>query len=161
MIAQLYLLLTLLFPAVHPFHVAVCELNQNPKAGTVELTHKIFIDDLEKAVEKSTGKNLLLGNPKEHPDAKQLIGNYVVQHFLLKIDGQVLKSGYVGFETDNDQVFVYFEGRVKGKPKKLEITYTPFNEVFDDQSNIVHLKFGNVKQSLYLHKNKPTDTVSL
>lgn len=151
---MLSFLFSLLLPLTHAYHVAVCELNYDQKTSSLQFTHKIFTDDLEKAIETSTGKKLLLGNPKQHPEAKQLIGNYVVQHFLVKNNGKVVKTAYVGYEVDNDQLFVYFEAPLKSKPKKLDLIYNPLIEIYSDQSNIIHLSVSGQKKSLYFNSGQ-------
>ncbi len=152
-------LVSLLLTAAHPIHVGICELHHNKKNSSIELTFKLFTDDVEKAIEKSTGKKILLGNPKESPEAKQLIGNYVVQHFLAKNHNNAIKLGYLGFEQDNDQLFIYFEGAVKGKPDKLEFIFNPLTEVYEDQSNIMHMTVMGTKKSLYFNTDKQKLTV--
>lgn len=153
----LYFLLALTVTASHPLHVAVCEISLNKKNSTLEFTHKIFTDDLEKAIERSTGTKLLLGNPSQAKDSKQLIGNYVVQHFLFKNNGKIVRPGYLGYEQENDQLFIYFEAKIKGKPEKVDITYNPLMEVYEDQASIIHMNFSGVKKTMYLNVSKPRD----
>lgn len=153
------LICSVLYSFAHDFHVGICELKYNQKAALIEVTHKIFTDDLEKAIEKQSGKRLLLGNPKQTPDAKQLIGKYISLHFSIKSNGKLIPLNYLGYEIDNDQLFIYLEAKVTTKPKNLELFNNSLIEVFADQSNIIHLDFPGQKKSLYFNENQLSHSV--
>ncbi len=153
------LCVSVLLSFTHAYHIGVCDLNYNQKNSTIEFTHKLFIDDVEKAIEKQYGKKLLLGNPKEATDAKQLIGAYVQKHFQIKNNSKALALTYIGYEIDNDQLFIYFETKVKGKPTNLELYYSVLTEVYSDQSNIIHCSISGSQKSLYFNEGKVKQTV--
>lgn len=137
--------------ALHPYHVAVCELDYKADKKAYQVTHKIFTDDLEKGIETEKKVKLLMGNPKQHAETKRLIGEFVQSHFRVKAGGKEVKLVYLGYEVDNDQTFVYFEAK-GSKPKKLNISYTLLTDTFDDQSNLVHYNITGKKETLYFNK---------
>ncbi len=138
----------------HAYHVSVCEINQNSKKNSLQITHKVFIDDLEKAIEQGQKTKLLLGNVNQNKQAKAIIGKYIENHFSLLKDGKSIDLVYLGYELDTDQVFIYFEGKAIGKYKNLRVKYNPLTEVYEDQANMVHVKFDLLKTSLFLNASK-------
>ncbi|HEX4887254.1 MAG TPA: DUF6702 family protein [Luteibaculaceae bacterium] len=153
----LYSLIGWLLVAAHPFHVAVCEINHNSSSQKLEITQKVFIDDLETAVNKAYDVKLLLGNPKQHASAKELIGRYATERFNVVSDNKKMELAYLGFELESDQAFLYFESKKIKKPAELRITFTVLLEQFADQSNLVHLKGWGDRKTLYLSGKKGAD----
>ncbi len=151
-------LLTLLVSVKHEYHVAVCEIDQ--KKNSLQLTEKIFIDDLEKTFEKNQGQKLLLGNKSQHPKAKELIGNYILKNTQIRISGKPAKLIFLGYEMENDQLFAYLETPCPNKIKSLEVKYPLLTELYSDQANLVHLNIAGIKKSLYLTGDSPSETVS-
>ena len=48
--------------AWHKFYVSVTQIDYVPNKKRIEITHRIFIDDLEKALEKSSAFLFLMRN---------------------------------------------------------------------------------------------------
>lgn len=149
--------LTLLVLVKHEYHVAVCEIDQ--QKNTLQLTQKIFIDDLEKTFEKNQHIQLLLGSKNQHPKAKQLIGDYILANTQLNISGKKAALTFLGYELENDQLFAYLESPCPIKIKSMEVKYSLLTELFSDQANLVHLNILGTKKSLYLNADSPAETV--
>jgi hypothetical protein len=69
---------------IHPLFVSVTEINHNAKEKTLEISCKVFTDDLEKAIEKSANIKLDLFNIKDKAAAEKAVTEYVKKHLLLK-----------------------------------------------------------------------------
>jgi len=59
--------------SAHKFYVSVTQVVYNEATKTIELSSRIFIDDLEKALQKRHQTKLYLDTPKQHPEAKEFI----------------------------------------------------------------------------------------
>ena len=57
--------------AWHKFYVSVTQIDYVPNKKRIEITHRIFIDDLEKALEKRDNYELLLTLVDYYIDAKR------------------------------------------------------------------------------------------
>ena len=51
----------------HDMHVSVCELRWNETSGAFEVSIKVFIDDLERALTKDGAPGLFIGTKKQIP----------------------------------------------------------------------------------------------
>src|SRR5688572_15803681 len=67
----------------HDIHVSVCELRWNEESGAFEVSIKIFIDDLERALVLEGAPGLFIGTPKESAEANQYITSYLKKHFTI------------------------------------------------------------------------------
>ena len=157
------LLLTLLIFAspllAHQFYVAITQIDHNPETKSLEITIKIFTDDIEKTLEKETHKKLRLGSKRQDPKAGDLIFKYLNQHLTLQVNDKPAKLDFVGFEVELDVTWCYIEVPNVPDPKKITIRNTILLDAFDAQTNIVHFKIGKEQKSLLLHKDKIKDSV--
>ncbi|MDX2283289.1 MAG: DUF6702 family protein [Bacteroidia bacterium] len=140
----------------HPFYVSVAEINHNPQAGSLEITVKVFTDDLERALEaRSGGKRLFLGERQEAPETLPLLGAYLSEVFRIASDGQPRPWNWVGKETELEVTWIYLEIPDVGAPRHLQVENRLLTEYIDTQKNIVHARSGGELQSLLLDRNTP------
>lgn len=140
--------------AFHKFYVSVTQIDENIKKGRIEITTRIFIDDLEKALDKKTNKKLFLATKKEIPEAKELIVNYINKKMSVTINGNAKKMVFLGSEYDNDVLICYLKVDNSEKITTFEFYNTLLTEVFSDQQNLVHTNINNTKQSFLLTRSE-------
>lgn len=152
------LVYTLLF-FLHPLHVSVTEIEYNEKAKALQIISRIFIDDLETSIRKKTGIDELdILNPKDGLKTEELVGNYLKDHFQIKLDGKEQKTNFLGYEVEDFALICYIEiENVKGF-KSIQVTNTVITEMYDDQSNLVHVTYKGPIKSMRLMRDKPSDT---
>lgn len=155
---MLSFLLSLSF-LLHPIHVSVTEIEYNEKVKALEITTRIFIDDLEVAIRKKVNQpELDILNPKEGHNTDEFVKAYVADHFKIKLDGkpQVLK--YLASEREGFALICYIEIEDVKAFKKIEVFNDVIMDTYDDQSNIVHVTYNGPIKSTRLMKDKPVDT---
>ena len=129
----------------HDIHLSLCELRYNETSGTFEVSIKIFIDDLEAAIEKEGMKGLGIGTPKEIATADEYIASYLDEHFSIVIDDAKLKGSFLGKELTEDllAVWCYVEyPKVKAGAHKCTLSNNILFEVYDDQRNIMDIRMN-------------------
>jgi hypothetical protein len=131
----------------HPIHISITEINHNPKTQSLEITHKIFIDDLETILEKKHGKRLFLASEKEHPDALKQLKEYLETQFSLELNGKKLAIQFLGREYENEAVWVYAEVLNVPAPQTARISSRILLDLYADQTNLLHFKYKNKRQS--------------
>lgn len=129
----------------HPFHVGGIECFFQPKTKKIEIVGRFFTDDIEMVLEKTYHKKIILS--ESNPQIEFYLKDYFLKNIHLKNNSKSLNCDYIGFEIKQESVVVYFETETTGLPKKLEIQVTILHELFDDQTNIIHLKVGKVTKS--------------
>ncbi|GAB2505735.1 DUF6702 family protein [Microbulbifer agarilyticus] len=136
-------LLALLFASqshAHRYHFGLTEMAVNERTQSLEITHRFFIADMERALQLSASK--------EMKDAKAQMEAYVNDRFQLRTaDGAVIKPKWVGMEADVHDVWVYQElplAEVQGK--KLQVRQSMLMEMERDQVNTVNVtRDGNTE----------------
>ena len=128
----------------HPIHLAVTEIAYSEKEKSLQVIHKIFVDDLELHIEqkaKSSGQEirLHLNTPKEHPRTDALL---------------------IGKEYENGAVWIYSEFPNLPKPRQLDIQDNLLIDLYDDQNNLVNLEIFGKTGSLRFRKGYIRDVVT-
>ncbi|GAA4850358.1 hypothetical protein GCM10023331_38760 [Algivirga pacifica] len=131
----------------HPIHISVTDMRYNKENKTLELIHKVFIDDLEAAVVQSGGPNLRLNTQYEHENSAQWVYDYIEQNFTVLVNGDPKSSTYIGHEFADNSISIYREVEKVKRVRTIDIEANIFTKVFPDQKNMVHLVFEDFKES--------------
>lgn len=129
------------FGASHPFHASITQCNFNKPEELLEITIRVFTEDLSLAL----GEEVLINEKEKETDPKALdkqgvkIEDYVRKNFSLKANGKELSYEAIGHEAEFDLTYIYFEIPAFKIQPSYEISQTLFFDLFEDQSNIVNL----------------------
>ncbi|WP_432714263.1 DUF6702 family protein [Pedobacter sp.] len=134
----------------HPLHLSSMELNYTTKGGTLEISCRLFTDDLEDALRKQFKVPADLSAPAKHKAMDELLKKYIAMHVQLKANEKALPLNYLGFEKDREAIVVYIESATVKGLKKLEIQNSLMYDVFDDQGNIMHMIYNGARKSTKL-----------
>lgn len=138
----------------HPFYVSIIQLDHNLQNESLEITFKIFTDDLEMSIVKESDVNLYLTSTKENKKADSLISNYLNRHFKIKLDGNLSKLDFIGFEAAFDITKIYIEANsAESDLKLIEIESDILVSEIPDQSNVFHYEKNENIKSLILNRN--------
>ena len=129
----------------HDIHLSLCELRFNEPSSSFEVAIKIFIDDLEKAVQKNGVKDFRIVEGVDVELTDEHIASYLDQVFLISIDGNKLKSNFLGKETSDDMIAVwcYLEfPKNKIASNKCTLSNRILLDIYDDQKNIMDIRMS-------------------
>lgn len=138
-------------PIPHPLYVSVTEINHNAADKNLEISCKIFTDDLEKTLTTIHNKKVDLFHPKDKAETDRQVADYVRKRLLIKLDGKDIQLEFVGFERENDAVWSYFQAPVPLLPRKVDISNSILYETYDKQLNLMHVSVGGDRKSIRLN----------
>ncbi|MEQ9402200.1 MAG: hypothetical protein RIM99_01335 [Cyclobacteriaceae bacterium] len=156
MIYTAFLALQLL---IHPFHVSVTEIKYKEDKKAIQISTRIFLDDLEEALKVYTANDTLDITAKENWDiVNEALSKYIPENLKLYTEKEQLKAVYIGAEIEDDVMWTYVEIEKVKKLKTIKVWNSLLTEKFSDQENIIHFRaFGEV-QSARLYKNEEAET---
>ena len=160
MMTKLALFVSLIMTTFHPIHVAVTQIDHDKEDKTLQVAHKVFVDDFEKRLEDLYQVNLEMGLEKEHADCNQFITKYLNQNFKLTVNGKEVQGNWVGKELEGPAVWIYIEYPNVKKPKSIKVENRILFETFNDQKNLVHFNYNGIKRSLILKKEEEVGEVT-
>ena len=123
---------------LHDFHLSICEIEFDKESKALEITHRIFLDDLEEALRKWSGDETVdVLNPKDKDQLQLMIGGYVLDHFSVRVNDKINVLSFVGAESEADVMYCYVEMTNVKKVKSLYVENKILMKEFDDQTNVV------------------------
>ena len=158
MIAQIFLSFYLFL--LHPLHLSVSDIKYNQEAKSLEITQRLFADDLEDALRHFNGSKVDVLNPADPKQLSDLIGSYLQQNFRLQLNGKQIPVKYLGYEIDQDAVWAYMEVPNVRKVQSIGVQSTLFFELFDDQVNLVNVDKEGKIRSLKLTSSQKRDQLN-
>lgn len=139
------------YATVHPIHISTVEINHNAADKSLEITCKIFWDDFESILtKKNNNKRVDLTNEKNLQENNKLVAAYINSHLTITVDGKPLTLSFVGFEKEDVVVYSYLEVPNITSLKNVSINDNLMHDMFDDQTNIVHVIFNGNRKSTKL-----------
>jgi len=152
-ISLLFLFVILTSVSLHKFYVSVNQLDYVPQKKAIEITSRLFIDDIDLALEKKFNKKIYLGTSKELKESKDYLQKYFQEKFSIKVDDQEKEIHFLGKEVEDNVLICYFTIKNIEKVSSLEIKDTILMELYDQQ-HIFHTNIAGNKQSLLLTSGK-------
>ncbi|QIE60466.1 hypothetical protein G5B37_13100 [Rasiella rasia] len=155
-----YTFLLLLFPLLtastsHKFYVSITTIEYAQKEQSLQIITKIFLDDIEDALEARYGKKFRFNSTKETEAETKVLKDYVFQKFKVNVNGSPATLNFIGKEYDIDVVKCYIEIPNVTQLSTIEIENKVLLDMFDEQQNIIHVKNNKTRRSLVLEKENP------
>jgi hypothetical protein len=147
-IAVLFILISSF--TIHKFYVSIYQVNYDAKKKMLQITARIFEDDLNHVLEKKYNQKTFIGQEKESQGDIALLNKYLLEHFIIKINGQQKTLVFLSKEKESNVIIAYYYIKGISKIKTIEIQNTALQELHDEQQNIMQVNVFNKKQSLLL-----------
>jgi hypothetical protein len=155
----LFLFIMLTGFTTHKFYVSIYQINYAPEKKTLQITARLFIDDLNEALHQKYGKKIFLGEKNESTADVALMKEYLAQNFSIKVNGQSKPIHFLSHELENNVIICYFTVKDATKIKSIEIKNTALFEIFPDQQHIINATVLGKKQSILLTVDQKSDVL--
>lgn len=150
------LLFALLLAPAHEFHLSLTEITHNAENRSLEISIKLFTDDLIVALQQTGAPKMEIGTESEPPKANEYIESYLKTHFKLTVNGKPTEYTYLGKEAELDATWCFVEVKNIRKIQSIEVENSFMLQTFDDQTNMVNLNINGRKDSGLARKGKTT-----
>jgi len=124
--------------AAHPFHVSIAELNI--AEDTLQVSLRVFTDDLEFALREMIHDKVFLSNPTLYEKNYVVLRDYLFNRVRAGDGGKTKALEWLGFEFEDDVCWIYGQLPVDPEMRILFFKTDILTEIYDDQQNMVHLK---------------------
>ena len=132
---------------VHPYYMSVTELEYKSADKEIQISSKIFIDDLEYALQEEYKTKVEILNAADQTKNEALLDKFFQKHLKLSVDGKPVSYQLIGFEREEEAIWTYLVVKNISQLKSA----TVFNDLLynyrDDQINIIHFKNNNDRKS--------------
>jgi hypothetical protein len=135
---------------LHPLHIATVEIEHNATDKTLEITCKTFWDDFQTVLGKLNKTTVDLSSDKDKENKNKWIFNYLNAHLQITIDGKTVPLSFVGFEKEDVVIYSYMQVDNIASVKKVSIVNSIMHDMFDDQTEIIHVIVNGNRKSTKL-----------
>lgn len=135
---------------IHKFYVSIYQVNYAQEKKMLQITSRIFVDDLNNVLYKKYGVKTFLGEKNESQNDINLMKKYLMSNFTIKVNGQQKAINYVNKEMEGNVLICYYTVKEIPKIKSLEIQNTALFDLNEEQQNIIQTNIYNKKQNLLL-----------
>jgi hypothetical protein len=140
----------LAFTTVHKYYVSVTQIDYIEERGELQLTSRIFVDDLEKLLRERYDESVTLAGDNESDKVHIYLDKYLRQKIGVKINGEAKTLKFLGKEYEDDIAICYLEISDIQSIKSIEITNTVLFDIFEEQKNIIRMKINSKRKSFIL-----------
>jgi hypothetical protein len=123
----------------HPFYVSMTEIHHRPQEKKLEVSVRIFTDDLEKALAKQCSCPVDLFSEAKKNSNQTLLQTYIGRKIRLWVNGKEVRLTFLGFEREEESIWSFLEVALPGNLEKLDVENQLLYEIQQRQTNLVRL----------------------
>ncbi|MGB2152752.1 MAG: DUF6702 family protein [Flavobacteriaceae bacterium] len=145
------------FPLIsftHEYYVSITEVVYVSEKHQLQLTTRVFTDDMEAYFNSQTNENIQL-SPDHNPiliDA--LVERFFQNNFKVFFDNNKLEISYLGRQYQEDQMLIFAEVTELSPPTSYKIQNTILIPFRTKQQNIVRVKNNITQKSFLMNASK-------
>lgn len=140
-----------LLPETHPVHASTTQVELSGDERRLTVTVRLFTDDLEEALRAMGRPVVIATDPAATVDSA--LAAFLRERLDFSLDGRPSTPGRVtGHRREAEATVVMVEVPLTTLPNHIAIVQRVFFERFDDQVNLIHVRFGSKKRSALLRR---------
>ncbi|RXR20664.1 hypothetical protein EQG63_01655 [Flavobacterium amnicola] len=139
---------------IHKFYVSIYQINYVTEKKMLQITSRIFVDDLNKMLSEKYKTKVNLGEKEESIQDVEVMKKYIFENFKITVNGKPKTIHFANKEMEGNVLICYYNVKEIPKIKTLEIVNSVLLDLNDEQQNIVHTTvLGNKKSFLFSGTN--------
>ncbi len=146
---------------LHPFYISVTDIRYSSSNQNLEVSQRIYWDDLEVALANHANFKVDFLNPDDSDTLNELVEKYLLSMMDITVNGKNVQLRYLGYEIEDEAAWFYFETNKVEIPKEVGIKSRLLLDNFDSQQNIFNFYLGNKPKSLMLYEGNETGILKL
>lgn len=140
---------------LHKFYVSIYQVEHNTSKKRLEITARIFIDDLNKELKRYSGQKTCVGETLQTSKDLEILASYTTEKLKILVNKKSKSLQFKAVEVLGDQVICYYVIADISKIKSIDIENTALFDIDSQQQNIINFNINKKRQSLILISNNP------
>ncbi|WP_439488133.1 DUF6702 family protein [Algoriphagus sp.] len=141
----------------HPFHLSLTEIKYNRSSERLEISQKIFWDDLEIALSAFHDTPIDFLNPAKQEELDKQIESYLKEKTKIWVKGKIIPMNFLGYEIEEDAAWFYLESGKVQETRSIKVQNAVLTDDFSDQKNVVQF-FSQEGRPKSIILSKDSDT---
>lgn len=142
------------FVNVHKYYVSVTEINIIESSGIIQISSRLFTDDLELALQNIYANESISLSNADSEKVQNMIKTYVITHFKIDVNKEQIDLNYLGREYEDDVVYIYMEAEGLEEISSIKIYNSILFDTYQEQEHIIKTKTEKKSKSFILNKSK-------
>ncbi len=139
---------------LHPFYVSVTEITHNAAKKELEVSCRIFADDLENTLKAQYQTSFDIIKPANRQQVEKMIADYLSRHLQVTLDGKKVPLHFLGYKIEEDAVWSFLSADNIPAPKKVAVMNDLLYQQHPSQINMIHVIVNGKRQSTKLDNPK-------
>lgn len=144
----------------HPFFMSVIDINHNQKEATLEISVRVFSDDLEKTLQQFSKQKIDILNTTQKDLIEKQLQAYVSRHLKINVNGTPVNFHIIGYEQQMESTWCYFEIQKQQIVNRVDVDCSLLYDYESNQVNIIHVKSKGVQKTYKLDYPKRNTSFS-
>lgn len=132
---------------IHPYYVSVTELKNNAAKKTIEVSCRMFTDNIEDALEKIYKRQIDILHPKDKQEVDKVLLDYLTKHLLIKVNQKGAAYKFIGYEKEEEAIWCYLEINNVNDSKSIVIENSLLFDFIPTQTNVMHVTIDGKQKS--------------
>jgi hypothetical protein len=144
-IKNLLLVLALMsFTPIHKFYFSLITIKVDTEKKNLNVSCKLFTDDLEQILFINNKVKYDLTKSNNNKEGEQAVNKYITNNLKLSQNFKNITLNWVGFEIENDVIWIYLESDFKEKKiNGLKITNSILCDYSAEQTNLIQFNWNS------------------
>lgn len=139
----------------HKFYVSITQVHWNEKRQRLEITKRLFIDDLQLALQNKFGGTFHIGSNLEASTEELKFIEYISEMLKIQVNAKPYALQFVSKVVEDDVLVSHWVIQKVTKINTIEVSNRTFFNVLPEQQNIIHTRIKSDKKSLLLTFDHP------
>lgn len=144
------LLFKWLFIVLHPFYVSVTEIKHDAAKNELQVSCRIFADDLENVLKKQSRLAVDIIHPANRTQTDSLVAGYLNKHLVITVDGKAVKLHYLGYKIEEEAAWCFLEVENIRPFKQVHVKDDILYSEHPNQINMIHVILHDERKSTKL-----------
>ncbi|MCW3084148.1 MAG: Uncharacterized protein JWP12_1514 [Bacteroidetes bacterium] len=131
----------------HRFYLGLTEIRVSTSKKTMDVSCKLFTDDLEEVLLKKYGKKTDLATSTKDKATQALLNKYINENFKINVGGKLQVLSFVGYEVETDATWCYLETVPFNSKGTINIYNTLLYDYLPEQSNMINFYWDDQDKS--------------
>lgn len=133
--------------SIHKFYVSIYQFTLNENKKRIEITSRIFIDDLNTVLSKKFKTKIQIDDTLISENNQNILTQYLKEKLIIKVNNQFKEIVFKSCEIESNVLICYLSCPNISKIKTIEIKNEVLLELNNEQQNINQTTFYNKKES--------------
>lgn len=133
----------------HPYYVSISEIRIDTVSKSVNVSCKLFIDDLQDALYRIN--KIPVNLFKQENENNTMLENYFKERFKLSIGSKALPLKFIGYEIEEEAAWCYLEANKIESSGKVIVLNSLLYDYLPDQTNFIHCYYNQQRKSFKLN----------